>query len=668
MKINTITICNFKNFRGEHTIDMTLNNKDNENNIILIGGVNGSGKTTILESIRLCMFGKRFNGSILSNKDYENYLISAKNKSSIRDNDKRFFIQIEVEIDNTFPTYSITLKRDWVLSNNGKINNENFTIFRDGVPLEIIPEEYWEDYIISLFPPYITNHFFFDGERIKELAVGNNADEILRESIRDLTGLKLYETLADDLSTLKSKIRRRNIDRFEIQTEIREKEGEILTIKNELNKIENDIEEKSSNITELNNRKKGIEENLRRKAGAFAEEREKNENTIFKLKEELNGLNNEIKYICEDSLPFIIASKTCENLLEQLEVEKKRKELIASEHILKEINQKFIKRIESNKRLSKLPEKEFKVIKNEIKNIFSEMFIKHSNESEGPLIHDLTNTEMAKIENFLKKIEINIKRRFNKILKRREEKLIQIRKIKDRLKNIPDEGFVKDYIDELSSIRTEIEVFERDIPLLKSKNQNLNEKKNELENAIKELEEKIVCIEEDHRKLELSTGIEDSLQEFIDRVISSNIEELARIITSMYRKLANKEDMVKEIKIDAITFSTSLVDFEGKVVNKESISTGEKEIYALCVLWGLAKISNKKPPIVMDSPLAKLDKSHVGKIIDDFFPNAGDQVIILSHDREIDQELYQRLKPHINKAYTLSPEEENKINKGYFFD
>jgi DNA sulfur modification protein DndD len=288
---------------------MTLNNKDNENNIILIGGVNGSGKTTILESIRLCMFGKRFNGSILSNKDYENYLISAKNKSSIRDNDKRFFIQIEVEIDNTFPTYSITLKRDWELSNNGKINKENFTIFRGGAPLEIIPEEYWEDYIISLFPPYISNHFFFDGERIKELAIGNNADEILRESIRDLTGLKLYEALTDDLSTLKSKIKRRNINRFEIQTEIREKEREILTIKNELIKIEKNIEEKIFNITELNNRKKDIEENLRRKADAFAEEREKNENTIFKLKEELNGLNNEINIFVRILFPLLLHQK-----------------------------------------------------------------------------------------------------------------------------------------------------------------------------------------------------------------------------------------------------------------------------------------------------------------------------------------------------------------------
>ena len=162
--------------------------------------------------------------------------------------------------------------------------------------------------------------------------------------------------------------------------------------------------------------------------------------------------------------------------------------------------------------------------------------------------------------------------------------------------------------------------------------------------------------------------IRKSTQEFIDIVISSKTKELGKIITTMYQKLANKDDMVKEIKIVPNTFSTTLIDFEGGIVNKDNISAGEKEIYALSVLWGLAKISNKKLPIIIDSPLAKLDNSHVNKIIENFFPNAGDQVIILSHDREFDLNSYRRLKPNLNRAYRLAMDQENKIIKGYFFD
>jgi len=151
------------------------------------------------------MFGRRYNGNILSNSDYEKYLVSAKNKRSMKEKDERFFIQLNIEVDGTFPSYPITLRREWII-NNGRLFKEDFTIYRDNTPLEIIPKEYWEDYIISLFPPYILDYFFFDGERLEVLATGDNAEKVLREAIRDLIGLKLYETLGVDVDSLVKKI------------------------------------------------------------------------------------------------------------------------------------------------------------------------------------------------------------------------------------------------------------------------------------------------------------------------------------------------------------------------------------------------------------------------------------------------------------------------------
>ena len=667
MKLQNVILCNFRNFRGEHKIDMTSHSDDKQNNIILIGGFNGSGKTTIVDSIKLCMFGRRFNSFTLSSQNYYNYLFLAKNKSSVKDNDNRFFIQIEMEIDDTYPTYSITLKRDWEFK-DGRVDKENFTIYRDGVPLEIIPRDYWEDYIISLIPPYVSNYFFFDGERVKKLACGNKAEEILKESIRDLIGLKLYETLANDLDTLERKIKRRNINQSDLQEKIEEKEKEVSEVKKNINKIEKNIEDKYSKIKELNVEKIDIENDLRRKAGAFAEERKKNEKEILRLKGELTELNDEIKKICGDVLPFVIASDTCRNLLDKLEEEKRQKELIASAHVLKRTNQVFMEKIDSSTALIKFSKKDLKIIKSEIDNIFSKMFEDINNGSKKLFVHDLTNAEIDRIENFLKKTEENMKTKLDKTLKLREKSLIQIKKFEEKLKNIPDEIFIKDYIDKLSTIQTKLDVLEKDINSLKEEKCLSGKKKAEIEDVIKKLEEKIECIEEDYRKIELCTKIRKSTQEFINIIISSKTKELGKIITTMYQKLANKDDMVKEIKIATNTFSTTLIDFEGGVVNKDSISAGEKEIYALSVLWGLAKISNKKLPIIIDSPLAKLDNSHVNKIIENFFPNAGDQVIILSHDREFDLNSYRRLKPNLNRAYRLAMDQENKIIKGYFFD
>lgn len=667
MKIRSVTLCNFKNFRGEHKIDMTPNTNDKQNNIILIGGFNGSGKTTIVDSIRLCIFGGRFSDSILSKENYHNYLLLAKNKSSVKDNANRFFIQIEIDIDDAYPTYSITLKREWEF-NNGKVDKENFTIYRDGVPLEIIPRDYWEDYIISLIPPYVSKYFFFDGERVRELASGNKAEEILKESIRDLIGLKLYETLDTDLDSLISKIKRRNISRSELQEKIIENENEISIINKEIDRIENDIDLKSHKVSRLYNLRKDIENDLRRRAGAFARERKKNENTLLRLEKELDELNNKIGQICSEILPFVIASDVCSNLLNQIKKERRLKELTASKHILKEANQKFMKKVESSKKLTNLSKSQLNTIKTEINNIFSEMFEEINNKSQEITIHDLTSAEMDFIEDFLNKTEECVKTELSETLRLREKNILQAKKLKDKLKQVPDECFVKEYVEELTSMRIRTKLMEKDINTLKNKSQLLKEKRMKIEGTIRELEDKILCIEEDTRKIDISMKIKDSIKEFIDVIISSEIEELEKIITSMYCKLANKDDMIKKIKIDHKTFTTTLIDFDDRVVDKDNISTGEKEIYALSVLWGLSRISNRKLPLIIDSPLAKLDKNHVEKITKNFFPNAGDQLIILSHDREIDQGLYRKLKPYINKAYTLSLSEVNKINKGYFYE
>ena len=228
MKIQKIALCNFKNYKGEHSIDLSLNGNPKQNNIVLIGGVNGSGKTTLVECMKLCLFGKRFNG--LTNKKYLEYIASSKNKSADDEGDDRFFVQVDLEIDEGYPVYPITLKREWHI-NNGKTTEEKFEILRDGNPLEIIPKEHWEDYIPSLIPPYVSDYFFFDGERVKELASGDQAEKILKESIRDLIGLKRYETLSNDLDSLTSKIKRRNLSFSTINNQIKDKESEKLQMK-----------------------------------------------------------------------------------------------------------------------------------------------------------------------------------------------------------------------------------------------------------------------------------------------------------------------------------------------------------------------------------------------------------------------------------------------------
>ncbi len=663
MLIKSLTICNFKNFQGKNHINMTTDPSKNRN-IILIGGKNGAGKTTVVEAIKLCLFGRHFNGYGFSRNSYQKLIRSLKNKTASRKKGSEFYIQVTLEINEVFPNYSLELKREW--KTNRKEMVENFSVLRDEIPLEIVPREYWEDYILSIIPPYISEFFFFDGEKVKELASGNNADIILRESIKDAIGLNIYETLFKDIEVLIKKISRRNIQHKGLEDELHEKDLEYSELQRELKKVANSIDENRSKIENLVQKKAEIEKDLRRTSGIYAIERKKNEFELNKTKEKLNDIEDKIRQICGNILPFIISSEMCIDLLTQLRKEKRLKELILGQSILKETKDKLINKIDNDLVSKDIPIAGLNRIREDVKSIFSEMLKEIQDFSKVDLLHDLSPAEADSIIFFLINTEQNLKKKLKKHLDKREKYLRKSKKLNDKLTEVPDESFVNQYIENISKIQTEINLLEIENAALGDNEPVLKTKLNTVAEKILEMEKRVVASEEEKRKIELLYLVRKIIKEYSDYSVSIGIKELEKLITRMFKKLANKDDLVKRIKIDKESFFSIMSDYNGEIINKEGISAGEKEIYALSVLWGLSRVSKRRLPIIIDAPLSKLDSSHVINITKEFFPKASDQVIILSHDREIDNSVYKSIKQNINREYTLSLLEKNKIIEGYF--
>jgi DNA sulfur modification protein DndD len=204
--------------------------------------------------------------------------------------------------------------------------------------------------------------------------------------------------------------------------------------------------------------------------------------------------------------------------------------------------------------------------------------------------------------------------------------------------------------------------------MLKERRRQIEEELLSLDNGKQQLEDRLDCAEEDKSKLALAQRIVDLINEYKEIQVSSRIGELEATITHAYRKLANKRDMVERIEINEETFEVTLINKNGVRVDRGSISAGEQEIFAIAVLWGLADMSGHRMPMVIDTPLAKLDSRHVKSIATKFFPSASHQVILLSQDREIDQSIYNALRSRIDHSFTISLGEQNKVKEGYFFD
>ena len=106
----------------------------------------------------------------------------------------------------------------------------------------------------------------------------------------------------------------------------------------------------------------------------------------------------------------------------------------------------------------------------------------------------------------------------------------------------------------------------------------------------------------------------------------------------------------------------------GVIIPKDSLSAGEKQIMIISILWALAICSKQKLPVIIDTPLSRLDSNHRRTIIKKYFPHASQQTIILSTDSEVNKNYYQMMKADIGDEYTLIYNEETKstsIQKGY---
>ena len=159
------------------------------------------------------------------------------------------------------------------------------------------------------------------------------------------------------------------------------------------------------------------------------------------------------------------------------------------------------------------------------------------------------------------------------------------------------------------------------------------------------------------------------LEEYMVELQNRKTGVLADTITSCYKELANKKNLIDAIEMDAKTLDLRYLTIEGKEIPKDSLSAGEKQLMVIAILWALAKCSKKKLPVIIDTPLSRLDSLHRTALITTYFPHASEQTIILSTDSEIDGNYYQLMEQNVGDEFTLIYNEKTRsttISRGYF--
>lgn len=619
--------------------------------IILIGGRNGAGKTTFLDSVRLALYGKRALGLGISTKEYHQYLLSKTNQNHLERTSsvELTFIYTESSIPAEF-----RICRSWSLSSDGQIR-ENLDLKKNGETVTSVPKQEWENFLLELIPIGVSQLFFFDGEKIQDIAEDNNAS--LSDAIKNLLGIDLIEKLRLDLHAYLTRNKSDDQNQNDVESltkELNELKSQENTLKNEYAQLKFEHQSLLKNIEQK--RLRFVSE-----GGAIALEYDQLKAKLSQLNKDINTCKQELVNLANGLLPFLFAPKLIAKFSKHLE----------GSSADQTSTQKLFEQTLSSFQNSSIQKKE--LWKDEHWKNLNEFLESYFN-TQPQLSKHIAFSELSEPQQALTKL-LSLDAEVRKQVKALYERFTFLNQEKEatefsiaRAENAEDSNA---YLDEL--LQKERKLGELDL-ILNQKEEECRKISWEVvtaERNLKAASEAIAEFELQTHKNSLAAKSIKALIDFENALLEQKITQVRKNFVEIFNSLLRKRNFITDLQIDAKTFNTQLIKANGKVVEKSALSAGEKQIYAIAMLWSLAKTSGRHLPMIVDTPLGRLDREHRDNLMKFYFPHVSHQVIILSTDTEIDDLYVNQLDEFISESYLLEYNHElasTQALPGYFTD
>lgn len=711
MKINRVKLYNFSSYEGINEFDFEITDK--MKNIILIGGKNGSGKTSLFKAIKVALYGPLAYGYVGVNPHYISKIKDLINSKAFQQDKVESEVQIalQLKIERDVKNYVITRKWDYV---DHKLM-EVYIVEKEGIALEEQELSYFENYLQSIIPPELFEFFLFDGEEVGNIFSTSAYNAYVRNAVFILCGMDVFEIIRKYARGHVSKGDFSENDDF---LELFE------TTKNEIEQLQKNKIELEKIIEGLNSEIEDVELQLIELGTAFKNAGGITKKEKSRLEEEYNQAEKvksetlaKIKLFVEGLMPFYILKDFANPIMNQMDFEEKSEifyyvqqkvkksdiEEILSDNVDEEKIEQLLEHLLSKfrpKGFREDTEMRFDLSREEIGRINGIISAIEDFDREAMIENIKRRKEAADITAEINRVlkssmsedEANsFAKRENVLLKKKEALVSQLYDAQRRLEKVGQELLLKEQTREktLQTIKSNAQnrhVYELSSGLSQMMEQLLESKTEKIRH---QLEDTIVRnLKTIYRKNNLITHIEmgKNFEFNLYQDENYNIKELLALLKNLgmqeFSDLIGSKgeaELINQLGVKSISEIKGLKDIRNddasaklyKKIELGRLSKGERQIFILALYWAIIEISGQNIPFVIDTPYARIDANHRREISEKFFPNISGQVIILSTDEEINEEYYHIIKPYVSKEYLLiNDENENRtsIENHYFFE
>lgn len=641
MKLLRLRLTNIGAFHGSYDFD--LSTQLGKKNVILFGGKNGSGKTTILESVKLALFGAVAFGYKSESAPYYDKVLAKLNHIAKKNRENRFDIILDVEIVEDLQRNMYTIRRSWSPTKTNL--KEDFTVLRNRVEFSNLDKELFQNKLRENTPPQLIDMCLFDGEKISQIISEEILSGYLKESAKVMFSLDLFENLENDLfSYLKTE---------DIQNTLSEDQQELIElnshqeslsaqkekITNEIIEFEKQLEDKIALVNELLR-------SYETHGGLMKEQREVllRENNEIELRRKT--MMDSTRESISSMLPFALVKQQLANIQKQMQNEIKLEVLEnmdsmfqpnGFQHILTQMQQKG----------------SIGLVESQAAQQLREEFVAYLSNQLPISVHRASFEQRAEVQSICVQVSDFNASSIVDSFKQNAELIKQTQLIRKKLTANDSTSELHELLRNITATQSEITSIEHSKTQKQTLQADLEEQFSELARTIAAVKEKQMKNKKSENIFAISTRIAEVSRNFRRIQLTKKLQEVEIEAAKMLRLLFRKELFVVRVWIHPETFQLKLYNSLNEEILIDNLSAGEKQILLLSTIWAMAKSSNRRLPFIFDTLLGRLDQTHKKSIIENFIPKCGDQVIILSTDSEVDGEHYRMIQPSVSREYVL---------------
>jgi DNA sulfur modification protein DndD len=484
---------------------------------------------------------------------------------------------------------------------------------------------------------------------------------VLSTAIHSLLGLDLVDQTTTDLLVLERRKRteqKSHVEREElarIDQEIERLQARKTELVQERAAAQNDLDKATKRLREAGER-------YQRAGGEAFEKRKELESKREARDERLRVVEDELRDIAAQAAPLMLVPDLLDMVVADAEAEKTS---IQAQGIVDLLADRDAKLLDTARRAG-ASEKVLSALHDFLAaDLERHTRIKH----EGHYL-ELSTEGHAMLAAVMLSLGDEAKTRISQRIAQAERLQLEIVELERRLQRAPAQDAIAKLAAERSEAQAALDKAQRTLRDLDETAERVNR---ELVTYTRRKEDALKTTVEQERLTRMLARSEEMRQAFArfrGTVVQRNVSKLEELILDSFQQILRKKSLIAGLRIDPETFAMTLLGQDRRELSPERLSAGERQLLAISTIWGLARASGRPLPVVIDTPLGRLDSVHRKLLVERYFPNASLQVILLSTDEEIDEQLYEELKPFIGHTYRLDYDDRSgatTVVPGYFW-